>query len=696
MFVLKSLGKFILGNYEQRELLSIPSGKLYSTTKQSVSPKKGKAKEYELVDEDSSLTLVRASEEKDNIYEYELAVSDLTFNIDKNLDFSKSREDDQVSFCWKDPRLDVWYKFVIGKETSTTTIEMFHVTLAQCLFEVINKRSHTTARDDEVEALLKTTTKGKKADGGEGETVFVSQEAMFYVFDAPSNTFVPHKVNPVKASMVKCKKEFRLLIKSKVDDTISHEQSLDPDATQHTDRTTNSFIWCHLNEQGFIWTYSLKFTDTVNLLGLANAYGLAVYELLNQERMSKSLSEADAKYVLNPFLDDVVMAEPEEDEFASSSEEEGGREGELDTTPSPTIKMPGDKDANSQLVVGYKHDRSFVSRGSALGVFKHTADDQLVLHANLDKVQTLKGKKSFTPSKMMLYDQDTSMLLQNPNDLNRIYRMDLERGQVVDEWTVHEEAPVTSILPDTKYAQMTSNPTLIGLNQRSIFRIDPRLPGQKRVDSEMKSYVTKNEFSCGTTTGSGELAVASAKGEIRLFNKIDKRAKTLLPMFGDPIIGIDTTESGRYIVATCKTYLLFISTEIPGTDSLGFTKPMGQDKPIPLRLQLKPEHVAHMACPIAFTPARFSTGQAEERAIITSTGPFVITWNLRRVKQGKVHDYQIKRYSDTVVADGFRYGADRSIVVTLPHHVTMVSKSSLQAATPKSLRTSRNVVDSPF
>ena len=113
-------------------------------------------------------------------------------------------------------------------------------------------------------------------------------------------------------------------------------------------------------------------------------------------------------------------------------------------------------------------------RGDPLWAYSSTpTDDQLVFHANLDKVQVPKSKKAFTPSKMMLYDQDTSMLLQNPDDLNRIYRMDLERGQVVDEWTVHEDAPVTSIIPDTKYAQMTSNPTLIGLNQRSIFRIDP-------------------------------------------------------------------------------------------------------------------------------------------------------------------------------------------------------------------------------
>jgi hypothetical protein len=104
------------------------------------------------------------------------------------------------------------------------------------------------------------------------------------------------------------------------------------------------------------------------------------------------------------------------------------------------------------------------------------------------------------------------------------------------------------------------------------------------------------------------------------------------------------------------------------------------EKPIPTRLTLKPEHVAYMGSPPNFTTARFSTGQSEERSIITSTGPYVITWNLRRVKQGHLHDYQMRRYEDTVVADNFRFGQDRSIVVTLPHHVTMISKKSLASA----------------
>ena len=81
---------------------------------------------------------------------------------------------------------------------------------------------------------------------------------------------------------------------------------------------------------------------------------------------------------------------------------------------------------------------------------------------------------------------------------------------------------------------------------------------------------------------------------------------------------------------------------------------MGEDKkPIPKRLQLKPEHVAALGIPISFTSAKFNTGEGEEKNIVTSTGPYVITWNFRRVKQGKLYDYSIRKYHDTVVADKY-------------------------------------------
>ena len=56
------------------------------------------------------------------------------------------------------------------------------------------------------------------------------------------------------------------------------------------------------------------------------------------------------------------------------------------------------------------------------------------------------------------------------------------------------------------------------------------------------------------------------------------------------------------------------------------------------------------------------------------------------MQQGRLYEYGIKRYEEAVVADGFRYGQERSIVVALPEYVTMVSKKSLAAPSPKNLR----------
>ncbi len=68
-----------------------------------------------------------------------------------------------------------------------------------------------------------------------------------------------------------------------------------------------------------------------------------------------------------------------------------------------------------------------------------------------------------------------------------------------------------------------------------------------------------------------------------------------------------------------------------------------------------------------------------EKTIVTSTGPYVITWNFRRVKAGHTFDYTIKKYPSRVVADNFRYGSDKNVIVALPDDVTMVNKKQFMS-----------------
>ena len=72
------------------------------------------------------------------------------------------------------------------------------------------------------------------------------------------------------------------------------------------------------------------------------------------------------------------------------------------------------------------------------------------------------------------------------------------------------------------------------------------------------------------TSGQGFIATGAETGQIRLYDKIGLRAKTLLPGLGDAIKHLDVTFDGKFLLATCKDYLMLVPTEKSGTEQLGF------------------------------------------------------------------------------------------------------------------------------
>eukprot|EP00479_Gromia_sphaerica_P005101 TRINITY_DN1610_c0_g1_i1.p1 TRINITY_DN1610_c0_g1~~TRINITY_DN1610_c0_g1_i1.p1 ORF type:complete len:130 (+),score=19.89 TRINITY_DN1610_c0_g1_i1:46-390(+) len=107
-----------------------------------------------------------------------------------------------------------------------------------------------------------------------------------------------------------------------------------------------------------------------------------------------------------------------------------------------------------------------------------------------------------------------------------------------------------------------------------MFTLDKRLPSNQVVQEF--NYKSKPSLQCATTTGSGQIAVGSKKGEIRFYNRLGIRAKTLLPGLGDPIVAMDTTEDGKWVVCTTNTYLLVVPTQMPDSERTGFDVRMGK------------------------------------------------------------------------------------------------------------------------
>jgi len=180
---------------------------------------------------------------------------------------------------------------------------------------------------------------------------------------------------------------------------------------------------------------------------------------------------------------------------------------------------------------------------------------------------------------------------------------------------------------------------------------------------------TKANLSTLATTGTGHLAVGSETGEIRLYCEVGQRRKNLLPGLGAPIRAMDVTEDGKWVLATCDTFLLLVPATVEKANGKIFSQfevSNARERGKPVKLLLSPEDLAKYGITkVRLTSARFNTGvDIQESWIVSSTGPYVITWNLGKFKRGGGLTYEIKKASSSIVAEQFRFGHDEVVIAT--------------------------------
>ncbi|PWN41709.1 VID27-domain-containing protein [Ceraceosorus guamensis] len=546
------------------------------------------------------------------------------------------------------------------------------------------------------------------AEQGADTVPLITTTADLYIYDPDQGLFMTREKGVTAEVFESGRFLYSLLVSTP--DKVWVEQPMTAEMNMSFAAREKSAVWNFFDSDRACYSWLLRFSDADRFDEFQRGFARLLWEALNEDKWEKAKVE-EQKYVIGAYDEDAVMSDAqqsdgddrseteravrdddEEDEVAAALGEEEEEEPDAGNIGDQLDRMPiaaDDHDSNSRLAVGYKFDRSFVVRGNRIGVFKHNEDDQLEFATTIDHIATPKGRQ-FNPGKVLLHDQDSAMVLMDPSNAHAVYKMDLEYGKVVEEWKVHDDVQVENVVPHSKYAQTTAEQTLVGHSHNGIYRIDPRLAGLKLVDGDFKQYATKNDFSAAATDEKGRLAIASNKGDIRLFDKIGKNAKTALPALGDPILGVDVTADGRYVVATCKTYLLLIDTLIGDgkyRGELGFDRAFpAASKPIPRRLQLKPHHVAYMDQEVSFTPAKFDTPiDGGETSIVSATGAYVVSWPLERVKRGKVDGYTLRKLADQVVEDSFAFGSSDNIIVAMPQDVQRQTKGELRKPTRSSL-----------
>lgn len=679
-----------------------------------------------------------------------------TFLLDEALHFRvENREGSEKVICWRDLTGDAGdvFEFVCDHLVQPTQVEQFELVARQCQYERKYRKPYITASDEDLrqfefdeqpippasplhhpqltrsiessdsmfanrnlantavkrtepaaEAARAVTPPPKKERSLQPPAAAMQPEALellaaevceLHFYDFPSGSFIQQSDSVTATVSEVGKWQYWLHLGNKDRDWIGIPVVADINPVFNFEFL--SFIFNQFAPDGSAYSWLLRFKDQPTLERFQEGLLRALWEQLNEVKWEK-IKEKERDYVVDAFADLAMEDVPEEEEPEEEHEEEveddraQSEHYDSDEEDEDVEYKPKDGATNKSIAVGYKHDRSFVVRGSQIGVFKHTPNNKLEFSTNISKVETPKGTL-FSPKKVMLHNEDRNMILQNETDPNKLYRMDLEYGKVVEEWNVHDDIPVVTFAPENKFAQMTHEPTFLGVSHNALYRIDPRLAGAKLVDSQLKQYASKNDFSAITTTEKGYIAVASNKGDIRLFDRLGINAKTHIPALGEPIIGLDVSADGHWVLGTCKTYLLLIDAMQTGKNEgkLGFEKSFAADsKPQPRRLALTPQHVAQFAYEtgkgVSFTPAKFNTGAgAEETSIITATGPYVIEWNMKKLLKGTKEPYLIKRYTDEVKADDFKFGTDKNIIMALPHEVNMVDNKTLKRPTRESI-----------
>ena len=432
------------------------------------------------------------------------------FLLDQSLQFrSDVRDNGEAVFAWRDLSgdSDDIYEFVCDESTKATDVSTFEIAAVECQYERKFRRPKDLATEKDLDefnfsdqsippaspleapqmplndpsgtkgkapaldsparaAKERTKPKSSKKEVAVRESkptvapaaekrpeqgeVFVQERAELHLFEIESGSFLLQDDSVV--ATVYDTGNWQSWLQITGDEREWLGQRVGADLNPVFNFEYLSFIFNHYTEDGSAYSWLLRFKDKKTEERFQDGLMRALWEQLNEMKWGK-VDKDDQQYVLDAFQDLTMEdAQPEEDEEEPEVEEpddDGQKSEHYDSDEEEEDVVTRDKDGNvnSQLAVGYKHDRSFVVRGSKIGVFKHTPNNNLEFSTNISKVTDTKGAL-FSPKKVMLHAEDTNMIMQKENNPNSLFRMDLEYGKVVDEWKVHDDIGVKSFAPE--------------------------------------------------------------------------------------------------------------------------------------------------------------------------------------------------------------------------------------------------------
>ncbi|KAL4463502.1 hypothetical protein ABPG72_007603 [Tetrahymena utriculariae] len=426
------------------------------------------------------------------------------------------------------------------------------------------------------------------------------------------------------------------------------------------------------------------------------------YEKINKVQHQKAFKDDEIQQIIR------FSSERSEDNYIEENKDYMDEEINNITFNPQVYIAQGETQSNSDLrtIAQAKIlDRTFVSKGENIEVYRtiQDQDEDLEYLLTLPIVQGLNGEV-FEPKKILMQEQDTKMLLLNNEENKRVYYYDIEKGKIIQEFGADDQFSnaIKDICNQTKNGDLENAKTFYSINNKNIFRMDPRISkgvALASIQDGCKIYAQNNHFTCISSTKNGEFAIGSADGSVRLFNDVTKKAKNQFNLgYGgkfkfreliiyqtffyfsiqiDPIKGLDISQDGKWILATCQTYLILFPTyDCSNVAKNGFNSTIKiEDRPTPIRLQLSSEDQYYLKLKeIGFTPAKFDNCLTKkEKFIVSSTGAFTIVWDFIKVLQKKTQCYEIKKSDELIQQAEFKFNKNNNVLAASVNRVEMQS-----------------------
>ena len=178
--------------------------------------------------------------------------------------------------------------------------------------------------------------------------------------------------------------------------------------------------------------------------------------------------------------------------------------------------------------------------------------------------------------------------------------------------------------------------SFVAVTEHAVIRFDPNV----KKGSILKEYGGNLHFRSIAVREDASYAIGNETGEVRLYDKrFPTTAASKYPAFGDPVLYMESTKDGEWLLATFKEYILLLPTCSNEGHDLYAPGSWLNERPDPRRLTVKPEHrkfgkgrdegLAH---------AKFDESRSRaEKFIVSGFGEYIIVWSLGNVIAGNTN-----------------------------------------------------------